>query len=109
MKKIEAIIRQERLEGVKKALDNAGFYPMTISDVRGRGEQRGITLQFRGRSVHVDVLPKTKIEIVADDRKVDEIINTIIASARTGKPGDGKIFVIPVEECINVRTGRRTK
>jgi nitrogen regulatory protein P-II 1 len=104
MKKIEAIIRPEKLEEIKESLENAGFVAMTITEVKGRGEQKGITLQFRGRKMQVDLLPKVKIELVIEDEKIDEAIETIINSARTGKPGDGKIFVIPVEKCIRVRT-----
>lgn len=104
LKKIEAIIRQERLEKVKSALDIAGFAPMTLYDVMGRGEQRGVTLQFRGRSIQVDLLPKVKVEIVVEDKNVDRVIETIVTAGRTGKVGDGKIFVIPVERCLSVRT-----
>ncbi len=104
LKKIEAIIRQERLEKVKSALDIAGFAPMTLYDVMGRGEQRGVTLQFRGRSIQVDLLPKVKVEIVVEDENVDRVIETIVTAGRTGKVGDGKIFVIPVERCLSVRT-----
>ncbi|AGK62035.1 nitrogen regulatory protein P-II family [Archaeoglobus sulfaticallidus PM70-1] len=105
MKKIEAIIRPEKLECVKKALEESGYVAMTITEVKGRGEQKGIKLQFRGRIMDVDMLPKIKIEIVADDEDVEEIINTIIQNARTGKYGDGKIFVLPVERSIRIRTG----
>ncbi len=105
MKKVEAIIRPEKLEDVKKALENKGIVAMTITEVRGRGEQKGIKLQFRGRTMDVDLLPKVKIEIVVEDSKVDTVINTIANSARTGKYGDGKIFVIPVEKSVRVRTG----
>lgn len=104
MKKIEAIIRQERLEKVKTALDGAGLAPMTISEVMGRGNQRGVTLQYRGRSVKVDLLPKVKIEVVTDDDKVETAINSIVSAAWTGRPGDGKIFVIPVERSLSVRS-----
>jgi nitrogen regulatory protein P-II 1 len=105
MKKIEAIIRQERFEVVKKALEEENFVGMTVSEVKGRGEQKGITLQFRGREMQVDLLPKVKVELVIEDERVDKAIETIINSARTGKPGDGKIFVIPVERVVKVRTG----
>jgi len=105
MKKIEAIIRPERLEQVKKALEEKGFVAMTVSEVKGRGEQKGITLQFRGRTMEVDLLPKVKIEIVVSDDAVDAVIETIASAARTGKYGDGKIFVIPVEKAVRVRTG----
>ncbi|WP_290898366.1 P-II family nitrogen regulator [Ferroglobus sp.] len=105
MKKIEAIIRPERFEKVKEELERKGFVSMTVTEVRGRGEQKGITLQFRGRAIEVDLLHKIKIEIVAKDEDVEEIVETIINAARTGKYGDGKIFVIPVERVIRIRTG----
>ena len=105
MKKIEAIIRPEKLEEVKKALEKINIVGMTITEVKGRGEQKGIKLQFRGREMHVDLLPKVKVEVVVDDGEVDEAVDVIIKSARTGKPGDGKIFVVDVEEAIRVRIG----
>jgi nitrogen regulatory protein P-II 1 len=104
MKKIEAIIRREMLEKVKDALMNAGFSPMTLCEVMGRGEQGGVTLEYRGRRIQVDLLPKIKIEMVVEDEDVDRVIDCIVAAGRTGKPGDGKIFVIPVENCLSVRT-----
>lgn len=107
MKKIEAIIRPERLELVKKALEEQGCVAMTISEVYGRGEQKGIALQFRGRRMDVDTLPKVKIETIVKDEFVEPLIETISSAARTGKFGDGKIFVLPVEEAIRVRTGER--
>ena len=107
MKKVEAIIRPEKLEQVKEALEREGFISMTITEVKGRGEQKGITLQFRGRTMEVELLPKVKIEIVVKDDRVDEVINAIIESARTGRVGDGKIFVIPVENAVRIRTGEK--
>lgn len=104
MKMVQAIIRPEKMEVVKKALEEKGFIAMTIIEVRGRGEQKGITLEFRGRKVEVDSIPKIKLEIVVKDEEVDTIISTIRASARTGKVGDGKIFVLPVEKMCKVRT-----
>jgi len=109
MKKIEAIIRPEMLDRVKKVLEQKGCVAMTITEVKGRGEQKGITLQFRGRSVDVDTLPKIKIEMVVMDEIADAVINAIADAARTGKFGDGKIFVLPVEEAIRVRTGERSR
>ncbi len=105
LKKIEAIIRPERFEKVKEALEKQGYYAMTVIEVRGRGEQRGITLQYRGSEVKVDLLPKVKIEIVAEDKDVDKIVEIITSAARTGKPGDGRIFILPVEKAVKVRTG----
>jgi nitrogen regulatory protein P-II 1 len=105
MKKIEAIIRQERFERVKEELEKLGCIGMTVTEVKGRGEQKGIKLQFRGREMQVDLLPKTKIELVVEDEEVEKVIDTIMKSARTGKPGDGRIFIIDVERTIKVRTG----
>ncbi len=107
MKKIEAIIRPEKLKHVKKALEEYGQVAMTITEVRGRGEQKGVTLQFRGRSMKVDTLPKVKIETVVRDELVEPLINLILSAAKTGKFGDGKIFVSSSEEVIRVRTGER--
>lgn len=109
MKKIEAIIRPEMLDRVKKVLEQKGCVAMTITDAKGRGEQKGITLQFRGRSMEVDTLPKIKIEMVVMDEIADAVINAIADAARTDKFGDGKIFVLPVEEAIRVRTGERSR
>lgn len=108
MKKVEAIIRPERLEWVKKVLEENGCIAMTISEVKGRGEQKGIALQFRGRSMEVDTLPKVKIELVVKDEIVDTVITAITNGAKTGRIGDGKIFVMPVETAIRVRTGERS-
>lgn len=100
---VQAIIRPEKMEAVKKALEEKGFIAMTIIEVRGRGEQKGITLEFRGRKIEVDSIPKVKIEMVINDVDVDLVIETIRANARTGKVGDGKIFVLPVEKMCKVR------
>jgi nitrogen regulatory protein P-II 1 len=105
MKLIKTIIKPERFEFVKKALEDKGFISMSISEVKGRGEQKGITLQYRGGLMTVDMLPKIQIEIVVQEKDVETLIATIIESARTGKIGDGKIFVIPVDKAIRVRTG----
>jgi len=105
MMKVEAVIRPERLDQVKKALEEKGFVGMTVSEVTGRGEQKGIKLQFRGRTMDVDLLPKVRIELIVKDEVIDDLIETITAAARTGKPGDGRIFVIPVARSVRVRTG----
>jgi len=105
MKKIEAIIREEKLEAVRKALENSGYYGMTVSEVSGRGRQGGLTLQWRVGEYRVDFLPKTKIEVVVLDEDVGRILNAIANSVRTGEIGDGKIFVLPVENAVCVRTG----
>ncbi|MCC7365781.1 MAG: P-II family nitrogen regulator [Dehalococcoidia bacterium] len=108
MKKIEAIIRPEKLNDVKAALDDLGFHGMNFIQVTGRGAQRGIVHQGRGgETVTVDMLPKVKIEVVVGDSAVDQVIDAIVRSARTGNIGDGKIFVIPVDTAIRVRTGER--
>lgn len=108
MKKIEAIIRPEKLQDVKQALDDLGFHGLTIAQVTGRGAQRGIVHQGRGgETVTVDMLPKTKLEVVVPDQAVEKVIEAIVRRARTGTIGDGKIFVIPVEEAVRVRTGER--
>jgi len=105
MKMVKAIIKPERFEFVKKALEDKGFVSMTITEVRGRGEQKGITLEYRGGLMTVDMLPKIQIEIVVKDKDADILIATLTESARTGKFGDGKIFVIPVDKAIRIRTG----
>lgn len=105
MKMVKAIIKPERFEFVKKALEDKGFVSMTITDVRGRGEQKGITLEYRGGQMTVDMLDKIQIEIVVKDKDVDILIATLTESARTGKFGDGKIFVLPVDRAIRIRTG----
>ncbi len=104
MKMVQAIIRPEKLDCVKKALEDKGFIAMTMIEVKGRGEQKGITLEYRGRKIEVDTLPKIKLELVVKDDEVDTIIATIRASGRTGKFGDGKIFVLPVDKMCKVRT-----
>ena len=105
MKMVKAIIKPERFEFVKKALEDKGFIGMTISEVKGRGEQKGITLQYRGGLMTVDLLPKIQLEIVIRDSDVDNLVTTITEAARTGKIGDGKIFIMPVERSIRIRTG----
>ena len=105
MKMVQAIIKPERCEFVKKALEDKGFVGMTISEVKGRGEQKGITLEYRGGKMVVDLLPKVKLEVVVRDKDVDELVATITGAARTGKIGDGKIFILPVEKSIRIRTG----
>ncbi|MBI2831963.1 MAG: P-II family nitrogen regulator [Chloroflexi bacterium] len=105
MKKIEAIIREERLEAVKSALDNSGYYGMTVSEVSGRGRQKGLAVKWRAGEYRVDFLPKLKLEVVVLDEDVAGAINAIVTNARTGEMGDGKIFVTPVEEAVRIRTG----
>ncbi|MBI4287547.1 MAG: P-II family nitrogen regulator [Chloroflexi bacterium] len=108
MKKIEAIVRTERLEAVKNALADNGILGLNVTNVIGRGVQKGITYQGRGgQPVTVDMLPKVKLETVVKDRDVDRVVDVIIKAARTGNIGDGKIFIMPVEEVIRLRTGER--
>ena len=105
MKMVKAIIKPERFDFVKKALEEKGFVSMTVTEVKGRGEQKGIQLQYRGGTMLVDLLPKITLEVVIKDQDVDAVTETIIEAAKTGKIGDGKIFIIPVEKSIRIRTG----
>jgi nitrogen regulatory protein P-II 1 len=105
MKMVKAIIKPERFEFVKKALEEKGFAGMTVVEVKGRGEQKGITLEYRGKAMIVDMLPKIQIEIVIRDEYLDDLIAAIVGAAKTGKIGDGKIFIMPVEKAIRIRTG----
>ena len=104
MKKIEAIIRPEKLAAVKDALGLLGILGMTVTHVSGRGRQKGIALQWRAGEYRVDFLPKVKIEIVLADEECQAALDTICLSSRTGREGDGMIFVLPVENAIRVRT-----
>ena len=107
MKKIEAIIREEKLESVKSALEQKGLIGMTVTEVRGRGQQKGLALQWRVGEYRVDLLPKVKVEVVVRDEDADGALDTLCCAARTGDIGDGMVFVIPVEEICRVRTGER--
>lgn len=107
MKKIEAIIRPFKLDEVKIALVNAGVVGMTVSEVRGFGRQKGQTERYRGSEYTVEFLQKLKIEIVIEDSQVDMVVDKIIAAARTGEIGDGKIFVYPVDQVVRIRTGEK--
>jgi len=107
MKKIEAIIREEKLNDVKQALEEKSYWGMTVSQVSGRGKQKGIILQWRAGEYRVDLLPKIKIELVVLEEDVPAVLDAIVANARTGEIGDGKIFVLPVENVVRVRTGDR--
>ena len=105
MKKIEAIIKPIKLDEVKEALNSLGIKGMTVTEVKGYGRQKGHTEIYRGAEYVVDFIPKVKMDVVVDDEQVDQVIDTILKVARTGKIGDGKIFVLPVERVIRVRTG----
>jgi len=107
LKKIEAIIRPFKLDEVKIALVNAGVVGMTVSEVRGFGRQKGQTERYRGSEYTVEFLQKLKIEIVIEDDQVEMVVDKIIAAARTGEIGDGKIFVYPVDQVIRIRTGEK--
>jgi len=105
MQKIEAIIRPERFEFVKKTLEENKVYGLTVTEVQGRGDQKGIVLQYRGGEITVDLITKCKVEVVVKDKDLQMILDLIISAARTGKIGDGRIFVSPVTKSIRVRTG----
>ncbi len=107
MKKVEAIIKPFRLEDVKDALHEAGIIGMTLTEVKGFGRQKGHTEIYRGAEYTVDFLPKVKLELVIPDGQVVAVVAAITRSANTGKIGDGKIFISPVEEAIRIRTGER--
>ena len=104
MKKIEAIIRPFKLDDVREALTEIGVKGMTITEVKGYGRQKGHTEMYRGSEYTIDFLPKVKLEIVSSDDMVERIVSTIIKAARTGQVGDGKIFILPVEDVIRIRT-----
>jgi nitrogen regulatory protein P-II 1 len=105
MKKIEAIIREEKLESVKRILEENGYFGLTVSEVSGRGRQKGLSLQWRVGEYRVDFLPKLKIEVVILDEDVSKISHAIANSARTGEMGDGKIFILPLDNAVRIRTG----
>jgi nitrogen regulatory protein P-II 1 len=107
MKKIEAIIKPFKLDDVKEALSEIGIKGMTVSEVKGYGRQKGHTEVYRGAEYVIDFLPKMKIEIIVGSEQVEQVINTIVEAAKTGKIGDGKIFVMPIENVVRVRTGER--
>lgn len=108
MKKIEAIIRAEKVDEVKMALATKGYIGLTTYGVKGRGRQKGIVLQWRGvKEYRVDLLPKAKVELVVNDKDVEEVVKILRDIASTGNVGDGKIFILPVEEVIRIRTGER--
>jgi len=107
MKKIEAIIKPFKLDDVKEALSQVGVEGLTVTEVKGFGRQKGHTELYRGAEYVVDFLPKIKLEIVVRDEIVDRVIEAISQAANTGKIGDGKIFVLPLEEAIRIRTGER--
>jgi nitrogen regulatory protein PII len=109
MKKIEAIIKPFKLDDVKEALNDIGIKGMTVSEVKGYGRQKGHKEIYRGAEYMVDFIPKVKMEIIVEASQVEEVVEKIRNAANTGKIGDGKIFVLPVEEVIRVRTGEKGK
>lgn len=107
MKKVEAIIKPFKLDEVKEALSAVGVQGITVSEVKGFGRQKGHTELYRGAEYVVDFLPKVKLEIIVKDEMVGQVVETIIKAAKTGRIGDGKIFVLPIEEVVRIRTGER--
>jgi nitrogen regulatory protein P-II 1 len=107
MKKVEAIIKPFKLDEVKEALHTIGIQGLTVTEVKGFGRQKGHTELYRGAEYVVDFLPKIKLEIAVADEMVDKVLQSIVESANTGRIGDGKIFVLPMEEVIRIRTGER--
>ncbi len=107
MKKIEAIIKPFKLEEVKESLDAVGVHGITVSEVKGFGRQKGHTELYRGAEYVVDFLPKIKVEIILPDENVDKVVEAITNAAKTGRIGDGKIFILPLEEVIRIRTGEK--
>ncbi|ADC89942.1 nitrogen regulatory protein P-II [Thermocrinis albus DSM 14484] len=107
MKKVEAIIKPFKLDEVKDALVELGIGGMTVTEVRGFGQQKGHTEIYRGTEYVIDFLPKVKIEVVVKDEDVEKVVETIMKTAQTGRVGDGKIFIIPIEDVIRIRTGER--
>ncbi|MGB9305684.1 MAG: nitrogen regulatory protein P-II [Mycobacterium sp.] len=107
MKLITAIVKPFTLDDVKTSLEDAGVLGMTVSEVQGYGRQKGHTEVYRGAEYSVDFVPKVRIEVVVDDSIVDKVVDSIVRSARTGKIGDGKVWVSPVETIVRVRTGER--
>jgi nitrogen regulatory protein P-II 1 len=105
LKKVEAIIRPFRLDEVKESLAELGIQGMTVSEVKGFGRTGGKKEVYRGSAYVVDFVPKIKIEVVVDDDRVREVVDAVVSAARTGRIGDGKIFVIPVDEVVRIRTG----
>ena len=107
MKKIEAIIKPFKMEDVKEALTDIGVEGMTVSEVKGFGRQKGHTEIYRGSEYTVDFLPKVKFEVVLSEDRVQKAVDAIVQSAKTGKIGDGKVFILPIEDAIRIRTAER--
>ncbi len=107
MKLIKAVLRPNKVDEVRDALEKIGVPGMTVTEVRGHGRQKGHTAIYRGKEYNVSLLPKIEVELVVPDVQVDEVVATIIAAARTGEIGDGRVFVLPVDTGLNIRTGER--
>lgn len=107
MKKIEVIVRPERIEAVRIALGKAGCAGLMITEIEGHGKQKGVVQQWRGEKYKVDLLPKIKIEVVVLDKDVERIVKTVIDNAKTGEIGDGKIFIYNIEDVVRIRTGEK--
>src|SRR5947208_10221313 len=107
MKKIEAIIRAEQLQPVQDALDELGVSGLTVTEVMGCGRQKGYTEQYRGSRANISLLPKLKVEAVVPSEVVEQVVDAIVGGAYTGETGDGRVFVIPIDEAIRIRTGER--
>ncbi len=107
MKLVTAIIKPFKLEDVKNALEGTGVHGMTVSEASGFGRQRGHTEVYRGAEYTVDLVPKVRLEVLADDDRVDSVVDAIVTAAQTGRIGDGKVWVVPVESIVRVRTGER--
>jgi nitrogen regulatory protein PII len=107
MKLVKSIVRPDKVDEVREALEKLKLAGMTVTDVRGHGRQKGHTAVYRGKEYSVTLLPKVEIEVVVPDNVVDEVIQAVIKAARTGEIGDGRVFVLPVEQGYNIRTGER--
>ena len=107
MKTVVAVVKPFKLDDVKASLQDIGVQGLTVEDARGFGRQRGHTEVYRGAEYRVDLIPKTRIEVLVDDEQVDEVVKAIITSAKTNSIGDGKVWVLPVEQVIRIRTGER--
>jgi nitrogen regulatory protein P-II 2 len=107
MKLIKSIVRPHKVDEVRAALEQLSLAGMTVTDVRGHGRQKGHTAVYRGKEYAVSLLPKVEIEVVVPDQLVDDVIAAIVRAARTGEIGDGRVFVLPVEQSYNIRTGER--
>ena len=107
MKLVKAIVRPNKVDEVKEALSKLSISGMTVTEVRGHGKQKGHTAVYRGKEYDVSLLPKMEIEVVVQDQMVDEVIGAIVQAARTGEIGDGRVFVIPIEQTYRIRTGER--